>query len=104
MDKHTPGPFAVLDRRKAVLRNIVIVAGSEPIAEMSRVMQTPTYGPAFDWEDVRRTDEQALLDAKLFAAAPDLLASLRELYGELEDRDTGPAQRAMMALVKAGAR
>ena len=75
---HTPGPWIVEDRRRAPLPNIRVVSALGEIAQVSDVHMRDDLSP-MKWthEQADEVDAKGLANAKLIAAAPELLAALR---------------------------
>lgn len=70
---HTPGPWEILDLREKGEECITIAMTTSPQA-LCRI-RNEVSGVPLNQED--------LANAKLIAAAPDILAALREIRGEL---------------------
>jgi hypothetical protein len=99
MAGHTPGPWSVEDRRAASLKNVRIVSGQVPIAEVSHVHQRDYLG-TFDGDHASadQLDAIGLANAAFIVRAcnahEDLLAaceaaleriqSFAETYGVIE--------------------
>ena len=83
--QHTPGPWAIGDVQDDVSPYPVLAAGI-PVANV------PYRGPceAQDWAD-----------ARLIAAAPDLLAALEQIVDAYENGGEGDFLSAMQAIRKA---
>lgn len=84
MTKHTPGPWAVykgqsrLNQRVKHLAKVCIVDKDDPVAV--------TYG---------HTLSEAKGNARLIAAAPELLAALKDLRGKVQAHPTHSNDKAM---------
>jgi hypothetical protein len=89
--KHTPGPWRINTAIRAGefdVKDANSSGGHAPIAKVRG--------------DKRRTANQALANARLIAAAPDLLEALKDMLPELES--IGPLEkfeRARAAIAKA---
>ena len=75
MSKHTPGPWAV---GRTVYPNIAILCKGNIVAEVR------TYGVGMITEGETAPWHNAEANARLIAAAPELLEALRELLDQLE--------------------
>ena len=80
--KHTPGPWAVIERADTIDGEPVIYVGKPDRREELR-----DYSLTHAEHDVARVYERD--DARLIAAAPDLLAALREIAEALPESDGG---------------
>lgn len=72
--KHTPGPWRVEDQRKAISRWVIVTGEGGSVAECA---------PAGPWV----SNETADANARLIAAAPDLLEAAKmalEMYRQLQ--------------------
>ena len=72
---HTPGPWEIEDRRGAPLKNVRIVSGYKEVAQVSDVHQRdPLAGYSHkDAKAADALDALGMANARLIAAAPDLL-------------------------------
>jgi hypothetical protein len=79
VSKHTPGPWQVLDRRRAALKNIAVAdALGNDVAEMHHVHQRDYQGSfRGDHKAADAYDAIGLANARLIAAAPELLAACK---------------------------
>lgn len=101
MGKHTPGPWRVEDRRNAALKNIRIVAGDHKVGEVSDVHQRDYQGSfRGDHEAADALDAVGLANARLIAAAPELLEALKGVV-RVADRATNEFDAARTAIAKA---
>lgn len=78
--KFTPGPWEVVDRRQAPLKNIAIVRQGVKIGEVSSVHQRDYLAGFKDDRDSQAADAIdaiGLANANLFAAAPDMYEALK---------------------------
>lgn len=67
MSAHTPGPWVVVDRKHWSASIALVTTGKPtPVAWASRL--------------IRSGDDEALANARLIAAAPELLEALRSAY------------------------
>lgn len=95
MAKHTPGPWATIDGAE-----VYPESGPAAHVELARVVGpwsgSSWYGPA-----------EAAANGRLIAAAPELLAALRQCADRLGEMDCGPeleAARAAIAKAEGAAR
>lgn len=92
MSEHTPGPWLVRSKRIAGLEGLpaAVTQGTAPYTAVCQ----------FNWVMYqRRTTEEYEANARLIAAAPDLLALLEEAYDALPHGDL--ATRIAVLLAKA---
>lgn len=91
MSKHTPGPWAVVEFKKIVSRNPSVVAGGVGHYEHVATVESQ---PETEIEDA---------NAFLLAAAPDLLAALKQIIRE--DNESGEvSDDAILSAVQAVAK
>lgn len=94
-NKHTPGPWHVFDNRtdKSFDRYDVarIGVGSKLDSDVANC-----YGFASE-----RTDEEVLANARLIAAAPDMLAALQEIVARNEIQHWFNLDQARAAIARA---
>jgi hypothetical protein len=90
---HTPGPWKLATTyAKAQAGKYQVVPWATQRQPIARVAARPDYPP-----------EQAEADARLIAAAPELLEALRECLGVLESYAGHPiVEAARSAIAKAG--
>ncbi len=90
MTQHTPGPWTLEDRRRAALKNIRVISGIEEIAWMSHTHQRDDQGgfkgSSEDHAAADVVDATGLANARLIAAAPDLLAALKAVMNRVQER------------------
>ncbi len=97
MSKHTPGPWSV---RKALgLGDLAIVAPSTQPDHSGFVILAECY------EDIRDRGEHAVdecaANARLIAAAPDLLEALQDMVSDHADLSEATLRFARAAIAKA---
>ena len=98
---HTPGPWQVLPEE--VDRPYIRVRGTE-LGGRYKVANVPT--PAYDGVDAREARETRA-NARLIAAAPELLEALREIADDYADRfdltcpSTNPGIKSTIAQARA---
>jgi len=96
MSKHTPGPWRVEDIKNQTLLNIV------PLAQQKAFKRDPWNGNYYQiasvstsycrsagkskFEHPKLPEGEALANARLIAAAPELLAALQALFAESASR------------------
>ena len=92
---HTPGPWTI---EKSTRTDHHIIAGRRWIATASN----------HDFHPTQEENERTIANARLIAAAPDLLAALEALVGEadlgevdLDDDDRAKLEQARAAIAKA---
>lgn len=96
MSKHTPGPYHLVrytghaPKHHGYPGAIVAKDGTEVFS-----------GPFSFWALHGRTDAEALANAHLFKAAPDLLKSLRELVNSPNAKKNNMWDRARAAIARA---
>lgn len=107
--KFTPGPWEVVDRRQAPLKNIAIVRQGVKIGEVSSVHQRDYLAGFKDDRDSQAADAIdaiGLANAHLIASAPDLYEALTAAIKATEDDDIDAFYDALeiarAALTKAG--
>ena len=95
MSNHTPGPWTI---EKSTRTDHHIIAGRRWIATASN----------HDFHPTQKENERTIANARLIAAAPDLLAALVALVGEadlgevdLDDDDRAKLEQARAAIAKA---
>jgi hypothetical protein len=85
MSKHTPGPWAVMDDAMTV-DGMIDICSDRPGETMALVACVNDAKPHQTWKGIERGcggDPQA--NARLIAAAPDLLEACKSIRTDLED-------------------
>lgn len=103
---HTPGPWCVEDPMGPELLS-VIARGDRPVYEWRHVAQVSVQPEPDEADDIPAREAEA--NARLIAAAPDLLAALKDMLdwaGTPSNQAspswiTGACQRARAAIAKA---
>lgn len=76
--KHTPGPWAIGKNHDAESEDFIIRQGDDP--------DSPAIASAFV-DHIGLTEEESMANARLIAAAPELLAALERLVSACEKGD-----------------
>lgn len=92
MSKHTPGPWTAFDNDDDGIRVIGVTSRKSDVAHCRRGNEYPL--------DSRRRHEEDFANARLMAAAPDLLAALKAVVA-FTGAHGGPYVKARAAIVKA---
>jgi len=93
MNKHTPGPWAVVDNG---IWDVSVVGE----ATICHINNKGEWFPK-DGTQMGRSQNKMLADARLIAAAPDLLEALKEVYDWCYPTDSAWAIKARAAIAKA---
>ena len=103
---HTPGPWTVEDRRHAALKNIrVVAAGPREVCQVADVHQRDYQGgfcgSKEEHDAADAIDATGLDNARLIAAAPDMLAALKAALEDLYDVQGRKGPASMDAVLAA---
>lgn len=90
MTNHTPGPWTATGPKDFSTSGMIIL-----------ILSIDNYPAAFvpGWTDAEDTAKEAAANARLIAAAPDMLAALRDAVGILDSLGGGETCRAVRAAI-----
>ena len=96
--KHTPGPWRVDETKAIGPMGIYSETARQPVSGICWFVYCRNYGMFPDTEEMPRDEIEA--NARLIAAAPELLAALKQsLLAMAEMDDDTPLQREVGALI-----